>query len=142
MFDRCVCVGRQQRSEGVFPPPVRLHSWYSETEDEEAASGAGSDTGLPPCAVLCRPLPDEISVNNLLDDVASWSDEPGAEDADPAPTPGQETEPAHRQTSDTASAAASPDRNSQVSSGRTTGERGCQGGVSANRVSWPPLNIP
>ena len=97
----------------MFPAPVRLHSWYSETEDED---GDGSADGEEvPAAAAVRPLPDEISVNNLLDDVACWSaDEadggrsPPPPEEEPPPPPGEE--PTGGQTPDPAS----PDRTSQV----------------------------
>ena len=121
----------------MYPAPVRLHSWYSETEDEADAEQLDGEVQLPAPAAA-RPLPDEISVNNLLDDVATWSNDEG----DGAPPPPPETEPPEEEppeteppeeeppeteppeeeparglTPETASAAASPDRTSQVRGG-------------------------
>ncbi|XP_043233725.1 uncharacterized protein LOC122387526 [Amphibalanus amphitrite] len=98
-----------QRPAPVFPAPIRLHSWYSETEDED-------DSGEAP-VTAARPLPDEISVNNLLDDVASWSADETDVDGPPPLLPETappEGEPTRGQTPDTAGTPASPDRSSQA----------------------------
>ena len=109
-----------------LPTSARLHGWCSETEEEE------EDPEDP----STRPLPDEISVNNLLDGVSGWSGPesggegdslggagsppPPPETGPPAESPAESAaeeqlgEPTDRQTPDTASAAASPDRCSQV----------------------------
>ncbi|KAF0302219.1 Protein NLRC5 [Amphibalanus amphitrite] len=88
---------------------IYLSSWYSETEDED-------DSGEVP-VTAARPLPDEISVNNLLDDVASWSADETDVDGPPPPLPETappEGEPTRGQTPDTAGTPASPDRSSQA----------------------------
>ena len=103
---------RPQRPAAVFPAPVRLHSWYSETEEED---GEDEEDRVAVSADGARPLPDEISVNNVLDGVAGWSaEEDGDQDSmgeqRPPPAPPETELPAPEMVS----AAVSPDRCSQV----------------------------